>query len=372
MHRDGPNMEFDPIERNTRRLVWWSIYTFEKILCGILGRPTVVDDSEMSMKLPDAPMLEQKSMSAEFMGLALELHQLSYRLRQRAYFDVRTAEERPPTLAVATTLLQECDGYLLRIPRHMSFEAYTTVPSDQSARILLLHVYYYYTRCIASRDFLIQKVERNIAYLENKLPSMSENWDATLALSEDCVESAHQSLRCIMAGSELGMIGHSWLDLFFVFHSVLIVCADFLARPQDQRESSQDVERKEMVRAMLGHVRGMKSLAPTYGILGRIAMQFASITGVCKEPPDGQSQNRSLEPEDSSSSGSIGISDVQEDWFANATTNLGLDFFDLTHAPDTVPMSVNSAGPSYPAYFEPSPSAIDDWTARTLRGLHTI
>jgi proline utilization trans-activator len=135
MHRDGPNMEFDPIERNTRRLVWWSIYTFEKILCGILGRPTVVDDSEMSMKLPDAPMLEQKSMSAEFMGLALELHQLSYRLRQRAYFDVRTAEERPPTLAVATTLLQECDGYLLRIPRHMSFEAYTTVPSDRLARL---------------------------------------------------------------------------------------------------------------------------------------------------------------------------------------------------------------------------------------------
>jgi proline utilization trans-activator len=371
MHRDGPNMEFDPIERNTRRQVWWSIYTFEKILCGILGRPTVVDDREMSMKLPDAPMLEQKSMSAEFMGAAFELHQMSYRLRQRAYFDARTAEERSPTIAVATTLLQECDEYLLRVPRHLSLELHTTVPSDQSARILLLYAYYYYTRCIVSRDFLIQKVERDISYLENKLPSISEDWGTTLALSEDCVESAHQSIRCIMAGSELGMIGHSWLDLFFVFHSVLIVCADFLARPKAQQETAKDIERKEMVQAMIGYVRGMKKMVPTYSILGRIAMQFASMTGVWHEP-EGQAHDQSLEPEDSASSDSLGISDVQEDWFANATTNLGLDFFDLTHSADTIPMSVQSAGSSYPAYYGPSPSAVDDWTAKTLRGLHTI
>lgn len=73
MHRDATNMEFDPIERNTRRQVWWSIYSFERILCSILGRPTVIDDREVSMKIPDAPMLEQQTMSAEFMTYAHEI-----------------------------------------------------------------------------------------------------------------------------------------------------------------------------------------------------------------------------------------------------------------------------------------------------------
>jgi hypothetical protein len=92
MHRDGSNREFDPIERNTRRQVWFSIYILEKILCSVLGRPSVIDDSEMTMRLPDASMLEQQSVSAAFMERTFQISQMSYRMRQRAYFDVRTAE----------------------------------------------------------------------------------------------------------------------------------------------------------------------------------------------------------------------------------------------------------------------------------------
>lgn len=66
MHRDKTNLEFDPLERNTRRQVWWSVYIFEKQLCNLLGRPTVIDEREMSMRIPDASMLEQKCKSVRF------------------------------------------------------------------------------------------------------------------------------------------------------------------------------------------------------------------------------------------------------------------------------------------------------------------
>ena len=59
MHRDSSNLDFDPIERDMRRQVWWTIYIFEKTLCSILGRPTAIDDREMSLHIPEAPMLEQ-------------------------------------------------------------------------------------------------------------------------------------------------------------------------------------------------------------------------------------------------------------------------------------------------------------------------
>lgn len=382
LHRDATNAESDPIERNTRRHVWWSIYSFERILCSILGRPTVIDDREMSMQIPDAPMIEQKSMSAEFMTKSFEIIRLSYTIRQRAYFDSNTAEERTPSLAMAESLMRECNSFFRTIPPSLSLDYLPTTPPEQKARILLLHVYYHYTRCIVSRDFLIQKVERNIAYLEEKPMPYSEDLSRTLTLGENCVESAHQSIRCIMEGAHLGMIGHSWLDLFFVFHSILIVCADFLARPRNQQDVAKDVERREMVRAILDHLRGMK-LPATYKILSKIAIQFASITGVTEEPwmtgesMSGEGGESGLEhqgaPGQSDESPTlVGISDIQEDWFANATSNLGLDFFDLHEGPNTLPLH---AGPStYPELYstQPTASEVDDWTARTLRGMHTL
>lgn len=335
----------------------------------------------MSMQIPDAPMLEQKSMSAEFMTKAYEITRMSYTIRQRAYFDSNNAEERSPSLAMAESLLRECDTYSQAIPSSLSLNYLPTIPPEQKARILLLHVYYYYTRCIVTRDFLVQKVERNISFLEGRDAPYSEESQRTLALSEDCVESAHQSLRCMMEGADLGMIGYSWLDLFFVFHSILIVCADFLARPRSQHDMAKDVERKEMVRVMLNHIRGMK-LAATYKILSKIAIQFAAITGVTEDQGPtpthtGQAGGSRLDEQqaalghDETAQTIVAISDIQEDWFVNATSSLGLDFFDLQDNPG-IPLQAEAS--TYPELYGQQPTAaeVDDWTARTLRGMHSL
>jgi hypothetical protein len=334
------------------------------------------------MKIPDAPMLEQKSMSAEFMAYAFEIIRMSYTIRQRAYFDSNTAEERTPSVAMAESLIRECNSFFRTIPPNLSLDYLPTIPPEQKARILLLHVYYYYTRCIVSRDFLIQKVERNIAYLGREPIPYTEEMSKILTLSEDCVESAHQSIRCIMEGAHLGMIGYSWLDLFFVFHSILIVCADFLARPRDQQDTAKDIERKEMVRVMLNHVRGMK-FAAAYNTLGKIAIQFASITGVAEEHRftrvtlSGQGAGPGLEHgavfgRDEMSNTLVEISDIQEDWFENAMSSLGLDFFGPHEGPDTLPLYADP--PAHPGLYgtQPSTNEVDDWTARTLRGMHTL
>jgi hypothetical protein len=341
MHRDGPNREFDHIERNTRRQVWWSIYTFEKALCCILGRPSVVDDKELSMGIPEASLLDQKGISPEVMSFICKLCGMVYNIRQRAYFDETTAEERTPTLATAKVLLHECDEFFQSIPAHLSLESYpAAVAPEQRTPILLMHIGYYYMRCIISRDFLMQKTETNICHLENKTLPVSENWRTTLALSEDCVESAHKSLQYISEASDQNIIGTSFVDLFYVFHAVLLVCADFLARPKDQPDSSRDIERKVTVRAVLNQIRKMNRPAPTYRILNQIALQFASITGV-----DAMSRTPSAALDESSELPAVmagdgatellaEISDTREDWFAKATMDLGLDFFDLSQEAD--------------------------------------
>jgi separase len=351
-------------------------------MCGILGRPTVIDDREMSMKIPDTPMLEQTRLTAAFMNLCSDLVSMSYRIRQRAYFDKTSAEERSPTLAVAMALLRECDNFFAKIPPHMSVEHSPGHP-DLKAMILLLHVYYYYTRCVISRDFLIQKVESNVCFLENKTPPASEDWSTTLVVAEDCVESVHKSLRCITIGIDLGIfeiIGYSWLDFFFVFHAVLIVCADFLARPKGQTDSPKDIERKATVRTVLDQVRGMQKLAPTYNTLGQIALQFAIITGVTQDNdssaipdvPHEASLDPGVDMVADERTEHANILDIADDWYTDATVDLGLDFFDLGQATHPVAFP-NLDAPSRPENVaDPTVDTVDDWTDRALKGMHTL
>ena len=167
----------------------------------------MIDDGDMSIRIPNTLMLEQRSIFTE--SLCLQTICMSYSIRQRAYFNKDRAEEHSPTLSNALALLHECDGFFATIPTHMSLK-HSPIPTDQRARILLLHIYYYYTHCIVSRDFLVQKVDSDICYLENQTPPGSDDRRETLALSEDCVDSAHKG---ITAGWDLGIVSHSWLDM---------------------------------------------------------------------------------------------------------------------------------------------------------------
>ncbi|KAE8824687.1 hypothetical protein PTNB85_09451 [Pyrenophora teres f. teres] len=371
---------FDPIERDMRRQVWWTIYIFEKTLCSILGRPTAIDDREMSMHIPESPTLEQTGATATFMSLGFELVSMSYTIRQHAYFDHTSAEERSPTLAVAKSLLRQCDNFFASIPPHMLVEYSST--QDEKPTILLLHIYYYYTRCIITRDFLVHKVDSNISYMEGKTFPITEDWQTTLILAEDCVESVHRSLQYISIGIDLGIIGYSWLDFFYVFHAVLIVCADFLARPREQADSVKDTERKTTVRTVLDQVRGMHRLAPTYKTLSQIALQFATITGVTEDrkppiPMEAPQEPPPMEPvgtmvDDWGMEHLVEISDLGEDWFINATTDLGLDFFDLSHSNPAMAFPPPDPISHAEIIGDPTTDAVDDWTARTLRGMHTI
>lgn len=202
------------------------------------------------------------------------------------------------------------------------------------------------------------------------------------ALSEDCIVSAVKSLQCLSIVAELGsMNGASWFDIFYVFHAVLLICADFLARPADQIDSTQDLQRKDLVRTILRSVGAIK-LAPTYNILSQIAFQFATITGATDEPyPSRRTTAESSmvppTPQPPSYSGDgmpRGIIEVanpehDHDWYETEAANVPWwDFFDIANHGGGAAANEHH----YTAYsVDPGPAAceVDDWTARALRGM---
>jgi hypothetical protein len=103
------------------------------------------------------------------------------------------------------------------------------------------------------------------------------------------------------------------------------------------------------------------------------------MTGVYDERPatresSGQAYDPSTGPpsDNEDDSDHITISDVQEDWFASAATNLGLDFFDLGQGASSGPAAAHAANATYTPYQKSKASEVDDWTTNTLRGMHTM
>ncbi|KAF2738406.1 hypothetical protein EJ04DRAFT_587032 [Polyplosphaeria fusca] len=372
MHREGTNAEFDPIERNTRRLVWWSLYSFEKLLCIMLGRPSCIEDVEVSTKTPD----DSTEFPSGVFDRGLEITKLGYQIRRKAYFASNSPEHCKPTPLVAQMLLSELDDWKASLPAHFQLDA--SVPPRQKRSIFLLHTFYYYMRTLVTRSFLIEKVEDNICRLEHRPPPPGK-LDEVRSLSEDCIASAHRSLQCLNKSAEMGHLnGVSWLDVFYVFHGVLIVCADFLARPKEQVESPEDTERKASVRSILQSTQVTK-LAPTYNILSQIAVQFATITGAIKEHSFGNSvvelRNvippipQPMQPTPFAEAGSvIENSGASTEWHENVSANVPWDFFDISLPNSSVAMA------NYPAYSGAfveaveGVSEVDGWTAKSLRG----
>lgn len=382
IHREGTNAEFNPIERNTRRLVWWSLYIFEKILCIILGRPSCIDDAEVSARVPDENMLENKEMPSDLMEKGYEIVKLSCQITRRSYWSEEFQGQCAPSITIAKELLKELDDWYGTLPHHLHIDS--AVFPRQRRGILLLHVFYFYMRCIVTRSFLTQKVERNICRLEDKPFTPSDDLDQVLALAEDCIVSACKSIQCLNIVADMGFLnGVSWIDVLFVLHAVLIVCADFLARPKDQPESREDTQRKASVRAILHSVRAIK-LAPTYNILSQIAFQFASITGASDEPyppckTPGESGILSPTPQPQPFTGHgleqslIDVSNSTHEWYESELANASWDFFDLATRNNASAM--NSYFTTHPGGFVDPGAAtgdVDDWAARTLRGMHGI
>ncbi|KAF2691618.1 hypothetical protein K458DRAFT_381464 [Lentithecium fluviatile CBS 122367] len=367
LHRERLNAEFETVERTTRRIVWWSIYTFERILSNIHGRPSCIDDAEVSVQYESATMLENESVFPEFTKHGYGICKLSYEVRIKAYRQHGSNQDQTPSIAQAKAILKELDDWYGALPAHLRSEG--PLPNAQKKAVLVFQNYYLYTRSIITRDYLIQKVERRVSRLEPHQPSRtSEDFDSeeALALAEDCLDSACQSLRCLSAANELGFLsGVLRLDALYVHHATLIICA---ARSKDHLDSQKDMERKAAVGRVLGSTQ-QKYLAPAYNVLSKMAFQFAEITGVTDgvHPPPLTTAETDLYPtgpyptpvavEDQT----YGMVDPTRHWFDNETTYTPWNFFDMSMQNSTVPVHDPLA---YSGYFMDSTvDDLDDWTA---------
>jgi hypothetical protein len=398
MHREGTSVGFDPIERNIRKRVWWTLYIFEKLLSVILGRPSAIDESEISVDLPEESMFESGDIPADYTNYFVGLTRLLERVKRMMYPlpNDNNAESLSYLLSSAKELLEALDTWYSGLPNHL-LPVTASLVSKQSRAVLLLHVCHLYAKVLVTKPLLLQRVNMELGSLERREATLPNLPQEAISLSRECVEAAEKSLGYLKMLFEAGLLdGVSWIDVYYIYHSVFILCLDILVRPVNSVESREDIQRKALIKSSMEITR-LTRLAPTFRILAQVASQFASSVGALDEPnssAEGDSTPNSQEPP----SGRMQLAsliqqppsqDVQpvtfNTWYEANFTGLPWNCFDMG-AYDTVifndvqndymndnllaPPLANNLGPG-PFRPEgggfPAIQQVDDWAVRALR-----
>lgn len=283
LHRDNTAHTFDSIERNIRRRVWWTLYIFEHELSVVLGRPSGIDDEEVFVGLPEETIIEAAG-CPDILRPSIQLTQLQTRMRELLFplpkhEDVVLSKNHINSTNYILESLNQWNGSLLQ---HLRPDFKSILPAHRRA-VLMLQVRYHYTKSVAARPYLVLKAENDINMLAGQKKPYEQEAEAR-ALSAACCSAAYDTVKCLLSLSHANLLnGTSWLDMYYAYHAVLIMCLDFLARPKDMPDSTDDTAHKRAIVEMSNVIRQTR-LASTYHILGQVAVQFARIVGIVDVP----------------------------------------------------------------------------------------
>jgi proline utilization trans-activator len=402
MHREGTTAGFDPIERNTRKRVWWTLYLLERHLCLILGRPSGIDDMEVTTCLPDESMFDTMETPPGYMHHLVRLSRLSYKAKKQLFNPTgSTPEDEQRTIAKSKELAQELELWRTQLPPPLEPD-YTSMAAKQRRAVLLLQIYYHYLRALIARPFLITRVRMEIGQLEREDMSPPPITRDIQFFNEVCVDSSEKTMEYIHQLIDNGLFnGVGWLDAYYIYHAMFVLCLDLLVRPVDAVDTAEEMARKEIVKSMVTTILRTK-LAPTYRTLFQVANQFAGLSGALDDPRDVRAED-AVQPvitqatHNQMLAAHLHLPDNRSheipqahmtDYLQPPPPIVDWDFFDMGNLMPTMGNHVEVSYPYQGETFVPAPIAgtfesampregevlaamgeMDDWAARALRDI---
>jgi proline utilization trans-activator len=295
IQRDGQNGNFDPIERNTRRIVWWQLHLYEQDMSLELGRPCATEPIDVSAALPDDTITDGGDLPPDYLAHAIELARLSARVKRfvaAKSADYDKEEELSLSRYLVDILEQELSGWRSNLPLHLQTTYHFAVKKHRRT-VVLLHVLYHHLRSILGRPYILCSTYQA---LQSIFPSNSQSKPGIEEPAQMSLEAARVVLELLLelADNEL-LEGEIWHDFYYGHHASLVLSLPFLARPQ-----SQPGLHRVLVSTFLNLSR-KSQLAPTYRILINVSIQFAKLVGITPDddpsrPPSPTLQHRELSP----------------------------------------------------------------------------
>ena len=288
MHREGTSHNFDVIERNARKLVWFTLYSFEQYASLTLGRPSTIKALEANVKLPEEAMVDGNDHPPDYFAHASILLDITSKVRQFATASSPhcfNSQFLNSMLDNKATIMQDLDAWFQRLPRHLSAEWSFSRPQHLRT-VLLLHINYHYLVSVLTRPYLLCKVDHDIRMQAITSPSNLLHPIAEITKqAEQCITSSIAVADLLQRLSTESLLeGSCWIDFFYSYHAMLVLCLDFLGHPHRSPEdwTARDREISDSVSTLI-EMRQIHQLSPTSRILTKVSLQFANIVGLAND-----------------------------------------------------------------------------------------
>ena len=266
LHREATGAAFRPIEREVRKKVFCTLYSFEQFLASSLGRPSGINDADVEVVPPRAGLLDsaQGAGDAIYMTYGLQLHRLlgrtrashsaagdagqPYHEKQRIAEDIlRSLKEwedevskqsilKLPTVQINDPLFDHDLGSdLMRFEDLKKLLGWQSRPNLRAN--LVLRLQYHYIALLVTRPFLLLELSLNGQDTireagGSESSSIPEPTPDNARLADICLRHAGQLTSMILLLDSFGLVnGVSGLDVFYIYWACMVLCLGMLRRP---------------------------------------------------------------------------------------------------------------------------------------------
>lgn len=272
LHRNELHASFSLIERETRKRLWSTLYSFEQFLCLSLGRPSGVDDDEVKATAPSDDIMGSSNGAPGCSESNFQLQLLSSKLRKIMSVQHQTTRaSAPSTRPTPRSMLNELTFWEHGLPAHLVLPETLLenhVPSESQIlqycsqytthhlrSIILLHIQFHNLVILATRPYLLMLISGS-----SKNPNaVPYPWDDTSTtgrtpsneideMARGCVASASRVATLILILDRLHiMSGLTWLDVYYAYSAAMILLLRLLwisssiAKP-DEREKEESIK----------------------------------------------------------------------------------------------------------------------------------
>ncbi|GMK59230.1 hypothetical protein CspeluHIS016_0702450 [Cutaneotrichosporon spelunceum] len=276
MHRDGEDGNFDVVERNLRRLVWWQLFIFEQTLSLDLGRPgTGTDLVDVTVALPDPSIIDQGDYPPDYLKHAVALADLSIKIK-RFVAATSMGYEDTRKLAHSTMQAEDLHRLLLRWESHLGdlLDAECPFATARLRRMhLLLHVQYQHLTSVLGRPFVLARAHHLALSRTQAVHPLDQRLEALATTARDAARLTLDYLRR-MAESDM-LEPQVWLDFSYAHHATFILGlhSKFGVKDQEDRRAVSDIVNRAQ----------RLILSPTYRLLMQLTTQYAYIVGLAPD-----------------------------------------------------------------------------------------
>ncbi|XDG02730.1 hypothetical protein ABKA04_002345 [Annulohypoxylon sp. FPYF3050] len=295
MHRESSSDLFEPVERQLRKRVWWTLYGYEQFLCCSLGRPSAIDDKEMDVGIPDEEYLDTNLLPSHYVEHEAQLNMLLAAIR-RGIFDPSYVPRKMHVRALE--FLNTLSGWEDALPKGLGPAAFTASLDgnfNQRRSSMLLHVQYYHALTFLTRPFLLDTIQSSC----NREP-LGPDECRIRGLSKVCLTAA---MRCGDLIINIWRAGHingvTWVDIFYAYMcsldiSLALLSPDSLYQDEEHPEISKpgliqrySTEEMRNAVAQLCEVMTTTEVCGTNARFAKAAFEFASALGIIpvEKPP---------------------------------------------------------------------------------------